>query len=149
MFLELISPMFCSPSLRSDSSTWIPAPLSFCLGLSSLISRHFLTRGLMFFFLFQFFFFLILLVFFCKMKESWKEIRITVRMSEKVSQRRGGRIRKAFNFEWTLSDGSHVSALRVEYNEAEEKHIYLNTYLSKTRRMMNDVTTSAHVCSDS
>lgn len=60
-------------------------------------------------------------LFFCEMKESSKEIRITVRMSKEESQRRGGRIRKAFNCEWMLSDGSHVSALRVEHNEAEEK----------------------------
>lgn len=44
-------------------------------------------------------FFLLLLAFFREMKESSKEIRITVRMSKGESQRRGGWIRKAFNFE--------------------------------------------------
>lgn len=114
--------MLCSPSLRSDSSTWIPVPASF---LSRAVISYSVTfsEGWCYFLSLppHSSFLLYPPCFFCEMKESSKEIRITVRMSKEESQLRGGRIRKAFNCEWMLSDGSHVSALRVEHNEAEEK----------------------------
>lgn len=126
---------FASRASKVTAARGTQDPLSFCLGLSSLISWHCQRADVIFlsllahssFILYPYCFF----YFFCEMKESSKEIRKTVRMSKEANQRRSGRIRKAFNFEWMLSDGSHVSALWVEYNEAEEKHVYLNAYSSK------------------